>query len=416
MKFAHMADCHLGGWSDPILKETGLRCFENALELCSGEGVDFILISGDLFDSSRPAMEVLERAVEGMKKARDRGIRIYIIEGSHDFSPTGRTITRVLEKAGLFARVARGEKTEDGRLRLKFTVDQETGAKIAGIAGRPGSLERTTYQGLDRDAVSREGGFKIFMFHSGLEELKPEEFEKASFMPISLLPPGCAYYAGGHMHKPMIVDWEGYGKIAYPGPLFPENFRELETMESGGFYIVTEKNGGVDAEWRAIKIHEVTRISIDANDISSSEVEKELRRRLEDADVEGKILLIRIEGNLAAGSPSEIDFRKLASEEYARGAILVKKNTSKLAAKEYEEIEVLAENREDLEDRLIKEHAGAHKLLNLTKEQRFDLTKMLLRVLSQEKEIDETNADYERGLTQAILETTGLGKEWDELA
>jgi len=416
MKFAHMADCHLGGWGDPILKETGLRCFEKTLEICAEEGVDFILISGDLFDSSRPAMEVLERAVEGMKKTRDRGIRIYIIEGSHDFSPTGRTITRVLEKTGLFARVARGEKTEDGKLRLRFTVDQETGAKITGVAGRPGSLERTTYQGLDRDAVRREGGFKIFMFHSGLEELKPEEFEKASFMPISLLPPGCAYYAGGHVHKPMIMDWEGYGKIAYPGPLFPENFRELETMESGGFYIVTEKRSGVDVAWRAIKIHEVTTISIDASDMSSGEVEKELRRRLEEVDVEEKFLLIRIEGHLAAGSPSDIDFRKLASEQYERGAILVKKNTSKLTAKEYEEIEVTGESREDLEDRLIKEHAGTHKLLNLTREQQVDLTNILLRVLSQEKEIDETNADYERGLTQAILETTGLRKEWDELA
>jgi len=411
-----MADCHLGGWADPVLKEIGLRCFEKALDLCSEEGVDFIMISGDLFDSSRPAMEVLERAVEGMKKTRDRGIRIYIIEGSHDFSPTGRTITRVLEKTGLFTRVARDERTKDGKLRLRFTVDQETGAKITGVAGRPGSLERTFYQNLDRDAVSKEDGFKIFMFHSGLEELKPEEYEKAIFMPISLLPPGCAYYAGGHVHKSMILGWEGYGKIVYPGPLFPENFRELETAESGGFYIVTEKNGGVEVEWRAVKLHEVTTISIDADDRSSSFIEKELRRQLEEEDVEGKFVLIRIGGRLVTGSPSDIDFRKVASEQYERGAILVKKNISKLTAKEYEETEVIIESREGLEDRLIEEHAGMHKLLNLSREQRLDLTKMLLKALSQEKETDETKADHERRLMQAILEITGLGKEWDELA
>ncbi len=410
-----MADCHLGGWREAALKETGLLCFERALDISLEEKVDFILISGDLFETSRPPIEVLERAVEGMKKARDQGIRIYLIEGSHDFSPTGRTITRVLEKAGLLTRVSRGEKTDDGRLRLKFTLDKETGAKITGLIGRRGSLERTLYKNLDRDSVKRENGFKIFMFHSGLEELKPKEFEKARFMPISLLPPGCDYYAGGHVHKQMILDWEGYGKIAYPGPLFPDNFRELETLELGGFYIVTEKNGTVQPEWRTVKMHEVTTVVIDAEDKSSSEVEEELRRKLEKTVVEGKIVLIRIEGSLATGKPSDIDLRRVASEQYKRGARLVKKNTSRLAAKEYEGIKVTAESRQELEDRLAREHVGKHKLLNLDRERRLELTKSLLGVLSQDKGIDETNVEYERGLTNAILNVLDVEKEWNEL-
>lgn len=409
-----MGDCHLGGWREPILKEAGLQCFEKALDLCSEEKVDFILISGDLFDSSRPTIEVLERVVKGMKNIRDQGMRIYLIEGSHDFSPTGKTITRVLEGAGLLTRVAKGERTDDGRLRLKFTVDQETGARISGLVGRSGSLERTLYENLDRDAIKREDGFKIFMFHSGLEELKPAEYEKARFMPISLLPPGCDYYAGGHVHKSMVLDWKGYGKIAYPGPLFPDNFRELEAMESGGFYIVSEEDRTVDVDWKPVKIHEVASITVDAKDKSSSTVEKELQRELEKTDVEGKIVLIRIEGCLSDGTPSDIDFRKAASEQYKKGAILVKKNTSKLTAKEYEEIRITSESRQELEDRLVREHAGKHKLRNLSGEKRVKLTKSLLEVLSQEKGIDETNVDYEERLTESILNVLCIEKEWNE--
>ena len=66
MKFAHMADCHLGGWSDPVLSELNTVCFESALQTCIDENVDFILISGDLFDTSRPSIEVMERAVSKM--------------------------------------------------------------------------------------------------------------------------------------------------------------------------------------------------------------------------------------------------------------------------------------------------------------------------------------------------------------
>ena len=47
--------------------------------------------------------------------------------------------------------------------------------------------------------------------------------------PLSLLPKNFDYYAGGHVHIVDSTKIDGYGLIAYPGPLFPNSFSELET-------------------------------------------------------------------------------------------------------------------------------------------------------------------------------------------
>ena len=61
MKFAHIADCHLGGWRYPELQELNMESFRNALSICIREKVDFVLIAGDLFDSAYPPIEILKQ-------------------------------------------------------------------------------------------------------------------------------------------------------------------------------------------------------------------------------------------------------------------------------------------------------------------------------------------------------------------
>src|SRR3989344_3773229 len=79
------------------------------------------------------------------------------------------------------------------------------------------------------------------MLHTALTELKPDYLAKMESHPVSLLPKKCDYYAAGHVHIRKVADIEGVGKIVYPGPLFPNNFSELE-KESGGFAIWEDGN------------------------------------------------------------------------------------------------------------------------------------------------------------------------------
>jgi len=46
-----MADCHIGSWRDPKLKDISTEAFNKAVDKCIQEQVDFILIAGDIFNN-----------------------------------------------------------------------------------------------------------------------------------------------------------------------------------------------------------------------------------------------------------------------------------------------------------------------------------------------------------------------------
>src|ERR1700686_5853712 len=144
-KFAHMSDIHLGAHREPALRELERKCFAEAMDRCVREAVDFVLISGDLFDVGIPELGVVNDAVKKMRELRDAKIPVYAIYGSHDYTPTGTSIIDVLHTAGILTNLMR-TSMEDGRLRLKFLTDPETGAKLTGIAARKMGLESKTYE------------------------------------------------------------------------------------------------------------------------------------------------------------------------------------------------------------------------------------------------------------------------------
>ena len=92
MKFAHIADCHIGSWKDQKLRDISLKAFTKAIDKCIQEQIDFILIAGDLFNTSLPAVDRLKTVTYKLKQLKDKNIPVYIIAGSHDFSPSGKTM------------------------------------------------------------------------------------------------------------------------------------------------------------------------------------------------------------------------------------------------------------------------------------------------------------------------------------
>ncbi|PIN81909.1 double-stranded DNA repair protein Mre11, partial [Candidatus Woesearchaeota archaeon CG10_big_fil_rev_8_21_14_0_10_30_7] len=144
MKFTHLADCHLGGWREPKLKELNNKSFCYVIDHSIRENVDFVLIAGDLFNTALPDMESLQVCIKELKKLKDRHIPVYFIAGSHDFSPSGKTMLSIIESAGLGINAAKGDVI-DNKLRLKFVVDLKTGVKITGIIGKRGGLDVKYY-------------------------------------------------------------------------------------------------------------------------------------------------------------------------------------------------------------------------------------------------------------------------------
>jgi len=402
-RYAHLADLHLGSWREPKMRAVSTQVFLNAIDRCIEENVDFVLFAGDLFNTSMPAVDTLKIVTKKLKELNKRDIPLYAIAGSHDFSPSGKTMLDVLENAGLLINVCKGSvNPETKQLELKITKDEKTGAKITGIIGRRGMLDKSYYENLNRISLEQEEGYKIFMFHTTLTELKPKHLEMLDSQPSSFLPKHFNYYAGGHIHHRNLIEITEYGTLTYTGALFPNNFAELEKYSHGGFYII-DVNDSFDHKinFIDIKIKEHKKCIIDANEKLPEQVKSEILNYFNE-DLNNSLITIRIKGKLAKGKTSDINFQEIFKEFYEKGAYFVMKNTTKLSSKEFEQIMVNVEGTspEQVEEDIIKEHLQQ---LNLfSKGVELNLSKELLKALNTKKIEGEKSYDFQTRIKQEL--------------
>ena len=147
MKFAHIADIHIGGWKEEKLNIMSTLALDKAIDKCISEHVAFVIIAGDLFNTALPNIDLIKEVSKTLNKLKEHEIECYIIPGSHDFSPSGKTMVDVFENSGLVSNVMKTERTEDS-LRLRLTTDK-TGAKLTGLYGKAMGLEKLDYDILD---------------------------------------------------------------------------------------------------------------------------------------------------------------------------------------------------------------------------------------------------------------------------
>jgi len=119
-------------------------------------------------------LPLFQRAVEKIKEVKDKGIPIYLTYGSHDFAPNSISIIDILNSTGLFKKVVEAEVTDE-KIQLRFVTDSRTGAKIAGLSGRRLGLEKKYFEMLDSENLESEAGFKIFVFHNAIIELRTQQ-------------------------------------------------------------------------------------------------------------------------------------------------------------------------------------------------------------------------------------------------
>ena len=199
-RFAHFGDAHIGAWRDQKLKDMNMQAFIKAVDECVGAKVDFIIIAGDLFDTTLPDLALVQKTVEKIREAKDKGIEFYLTYGSHDFAANSISIIDILNTAGLFTKVVNAEVVDE-KIRLSFTINSKTGAKIAGLSGRKLGLEKKYFEMLDVTNLETEKGFKIFVFHNAIVEIRSASATYPEGVPLSCFPRGFDYYAGGHVHE-----------------------------------------------------------------------------------------------------------------------------------------------------------------------------------------------------------------------
>ena len=318
--FAHLADAHVGAWPRSAAFRGALRASVlRALEVVEERGAEFLLISGDLFHTPVPDPTEVAPVASALKRLIDRGRRIYVIYGSHDYVAHRTSWLDVLAAAGVFVKVApEAVRSEGTRWTLPFLVDAPTGARIAGISGRSHGLDREYFRAVDAEAFRAEPGFKVFQFHAAVEEyLPPHLREHIRGVRRDDLPAGCDYYAGGHIHYTYVGEGPGGGLLVNPGAVFGTSRTDLENAAAGqthqGLALVTVEDGVPTAELvDTAPAGSVRLVNIDISGRTPEEAHDEIARQVKVAATSGALVFPRLLGELASGSAAELDLAEIA--------------------------------------------------------------------------------------------------------
>lgn len=205
MRFAHIADTHLG------YRQYGL--FEREIDFYNHytclidkiieEKPDFVIHSGDLFETSRPPTKALLTAQENFLKLKEEKIPVYAVAGNHDI---------VMRKNALPPQVLY-KKFGLKLIGPKNPYYNHEGIFIGGSPYRSKYHSKSLLNSIEKlENASKEYNKKVIVLHQSIDKYLPFEFE----LKIGDIPTSFNYYAFGHLHTRILEDF-GEGKLAYPG-------------------------------------------------------------------------------------------------------------------------------------------------------------------------------------------------------
>ena len=413
MKFAHLSDIHLGFQKHESLQKIEQQVFEKILDECINRKVNFILIPGDLFHVNIPEMRVQKFAFAKFRQVHDAGIPIYVVYGSHDFSPVSNSVIDLLAEIGYIRKVTNATSHEEGKISLKCLIDEKTGAKITGLSGLKVGKDREWYEKLDRSSLEAEQGLKIFLFHGGISDMKTDSGMDGDQMPLSLLPKGFSYYAGGHMHKFNHQSFDEYSNVVYPGTPFAGYHTDLEDNANGqkrGFVLVEFDDKIKSVDFVEIENTEYEIIEVDANNRKAESVNQELSEKTAEVDVVNKVVIVKIQGELMSGKTAEVDVSIVRDNLNNKDALVVNVSKNQLTSKEYSITEAKGSNKEEIEINVFSENIGQLKFdyPELLDKSGIKLASKLLQELGQSKLENENKNEYIPRIRASDLALLGL--------
>ena len=309
--FVHLADVHLGymQYNLPERREDFTRVFIEAVDKILQLKPSFVILAGDIFDDPRPSNQTLATAIRELRRLKEAGIKVFAVDGSHDLEPnvvTG-TILIPLHNAGLLTYLPR----------LNGGYYGDEGYYIYGIRSSRSLMEadeKIPEYLIKYPPKPDLNLFNIFVFHGTLDlpeyalpNLKPD-------LRAEYLKGGFNYYAGGHIHQPILKNFRG-GLLAYPGSLETTTYVEADIPK--GFYHVEVSSLREPPIVNRIKIENARKFIVKEKDFSDLPVEKildELSKTVIEADVENSVVVLVLKGVLPEGiKKSQIDIPRIRS-------------------------------------------------------------------------------------------------------
>ena len=231
IRFIHCADIHLGSPFTGLQQKNSTIAFRaieatktaflTLIDTAIEYHVDFVLISGDIFDSSHQHIQEKIFLKEQFQRLAQAGIYTYLIHGNHDY----------------------GRFTEDWNNDWVKVFKEEVSTEIL----KTSSGESVAISGFSYDTrwITESMAmhfplrnslvdYHLGMYHGQTRTASDSSTAYAPFKVSDLEKLHYDYWALGHIHRAM--DLDSYGKIAYSGTIQGRSFKE---MGEKGFYVIT---------------------------------------------------------------------------------------------------------------------------------------------------------------------------------
>jgi len=238
LKFIHAADVHLDspfiGLSQlpedifQQVKESTFRAFEKMIDLAINEKVDFIVISGDVYDGEERSLRAQLFFQKQMERLQKNGINAYVIYGNHDHTSGDSLQIDLPENVFTFS-----------DQEVECVNVKRHGKVIASIYGFS-YPERSVFENMSKKYERKTNApYHIGLLHGSLAGERDHE-PYCPFKLSDLLEKNFDYWALGHIHKRQVLHEES------PTILYPGNLQGRHMKETGekGVYLVEfhEKN------------------------------------------------------------------------------------------------------------------------------------------------------------------------------
>ena len=259
VRFIHAADVHFGtpirGLHDVspewavALQEAVAQAWDRVVGAALSRDVDFVILAGDMFDTSRPSYGDYLRFFEGLERLDQAGIPVYLVTGNHDpFTTWERDVSRLPPSVTLL-----------GVNGPEFALFSRGGEPLCLIGGRSYYNQAWPEGGLISDGITRSAAvsalsqkgcrvhdvpFSLGVIHASLV---PDQ-SKARAELQELLAADIDYWACGHLHERCAFPDEVNPCVVFPGCVQGRGFPE--TGERGCYLVELEEEprGGLNPE------------------------------------------------------------------------------------------------------------------------------------------------------------------------
>ncbi len=241
MKFLHTSDWHLGASDGTYSLLEDQACFiEQICAIAVREGVDAVIVSGDVYDrsvASADAMRLYDKAVT--KLCGEYHIPVILIAGNHDGAERLSNCAGLLSSAGLYVYGVPDEtfapvSFQDTDVYCLPWINEETVRSLfPEEKDRIDSTEAAYRVVLERMRETFDPTKKhVIAAHAFVTSAETSESDRAAAIGFASrisasVFDGFDYAALGHLHKPQSVT----GTVRYSGTPMPYSFGKEETQE-----------------------------------------------------------------------------------------------------------------------------------------------------------------------------------------